>query len=115
MGKPLRVLEAARAVVDEINVLLIAGHGRVLNEKQLAESAGSIAANIREGFGRRAGKERNAFLRYSRASSEETDEFLRANHRQNLIPASQYWRLHNRIAAIVKMLNKLMGPDAGPP
>jgi four helix bundle protein len=112
MGKPLRVLEAARAVVDEINALLIAKRGRLLNEAQLVEAAGSITANIREGFGRRAGPERNVFLRYSRASSEETDEFLRANHKQKLIPTSQYWRLHNRIAAIVKMLNKLMGPSS---
>ena len=108
MGKPLLVLEAARTVVDEVDTLILSRR-QLLSRDQLAEAAGSIAANIREGFGRREGRERNQFLRYARASSEETDEFLRANHRQELIGPTQYWRLHNRIALIVRMLNRLMG------
>lgn len=108
MGKPLLVLEVARAVVDEVNALVLSRR-RLLNREQLTEAAGSITANIREGFGRREGPERNQFLRYARASSEETDEFLRGNHRQKLIASTQFWRMHNRLALIVRMLNRLMG------
>jgi four helix bundle protein len=39
---------------------------------QLIRSAGSIAANIKEGYGRGFGKEYPNFLRYSRASARET-------------------------------------------
>ena len=109
MGKPLLVLEAAREVVDEVNALALSRPARLINRDQLVEAAGSITANIREGFGRREGRERNQFFRYARASSEETDEFLRANHRQQLIESPQFWRMHNRLALIVRMLNRLMG------
>jgi four helix bundle protein len=103
MAEPMRVLEVARAVVDEINELL--DKRRLFYHEQMRESAGSITANIREALGRRAGRERKQFLVYARASSEETDERLRANFRRKNLPEPQYWRLHHRLVVIVKMLN----------
>jgi four helix bundle protein len=103
-----RVLDAARWVVDEVSVL-VDEYPCMRHRDQVLRSSGSIAANIREGNGRRPGAERNAFFRHARASAEETDEHLHANFRQGRIPANRFWRIHNRIAAIVKMLNRMMG------
>jgi four helix bundle protein len=63
----LRVLDAARMVVDAINKLIKAR--RMPNAKQLAEAAESITSNIQEGFGRDAGPDRNQFLRFARGSA----------------------------------------------
>ena len=40
--------------------------------RQLIRSAGSICANIEEGYGRGFGKDRNYFLRVSNGSARET-------------------------------------------
>jgi four helix bundle protein len=101
-------MDAARSVVDDINHLLDTSGKRMLYDTQLRASAASITANIREAYGRRAGADRNQFLRFARGSAEETDEHLRANFRSSRLAAARYWRLHNRLAAIVKMLNGLM-------
>src|SRR3954469_5708497 len=107
VSSDLRVLDAARAVVDDVNQLISTSRGRTLYEVQLRNAAASIAANIREGYGRRAGGERNQFLRYARGSVEETDEHLRANYAATRIPTTTYWRLHNRLVVIARMLTKL--------
>ena len=110
MDQPLRVLDVARAVVDEVNELL--DQRRLFYHDQIREAAGSITSNIREAFGRQPGRSRHQFLFYARGSAEETDERLRANHRRNNIPMTTYWRLHHRLTVIVKMLNALMkDPD----
>ncbi len=83
------------------------GH-RLLYDTQLRASSGSIAANIREAFGRRKGPERNQFLRFARGSAEETDEHLSANYRSARLAAPKFWRLHNRIVVVVRMLTALM-------
>jgi four helix bundle protein len=75
----LRVLDAARAVADEIIALIARARPRLLYGTQLSQSAGSIAANIREGYGKDRGRERDVFLRHARASADETDEHLRRN------------------------------------
>ena len=116
MSNVLRVLDAARSVVDDVNQLLDAGRPGLIYDIQLRDSAGSIAANIREALGRREGAERNQFFRVARSSAEETDEHLRANFRSGRMPERQFWRLHNRLVTIVRMLNSLMqcGPTAQP-
>ena len=101
----LRVLDAARMVVDEINRLL---KTHLPNARQLREAAESIPANIQEGFGRDAGPDRNQFLRFARASAEETNERLRARFAAEDIPAKVYWPLHHRLVAIVRMLTNVM-------
>jgi four helix bundle protein len=108
MSNPLRVLDAARSVVDAVHAQVIESPRRFLHEDQLLASAESIVANIREGYGRREGPERNSFFRYARASAEETDEHLRTNHRQGILEAPKFWPLHNRLAVIVRMLTALM-------
>ena len=108
MPNTFRALEASRAVVDEINRLLDDPHVSLIHRSQLRESAQSIAANIREGVGRDAGRERNTFYRVARGSAEETDEHLRANVANGRIPENAYWRLHNRLMLVVKMLDSLM-------
>ena len=105
-GPRLRVLDGARLVVDDINRLL---NGRRLpNASQLRDAAESITANIQEGFGRDAGADRNQFLRFARASAEETNERLRARFGARDIPANVYWSLHHRLVAVSRMLTSLM-------
>ena len=102
----LRVLDAARQVVDAINQLL--KRRRLPNATQLRDAAESITSNIQEGFGRDAGPDRNQFLRFARASAEETNERLRSRFGANDIPAKVYWPLHNRLVVVSRMLNNLM-------
>jgi four helix bundle protein len=90
----LRVLGAARMVVDDINQLL--KRRRLPNAVQLRGAAESITANIQEGFGRDEGPDRNQFLRFARASAEETNERLRARFAARDVPAKVYWSLHHR-------------------
>jgi len=104
----LRVLDAARAVVDEVNELLASSRPRLLYDVQLRDAAESIAANIREAYGRRRGAERNQFFRFARGSAEEADEHLRANYAANRLHAKRYWRTHNRLTVIMRMLGSLM-------
>jgi four helix bundle protein len=108
----LRVLDAARMIVDDVNALLHAPRSRCIHADQLRKSAESIAANIREGYGHESGADRNRFLRYARASAEETDEHLRSNFAANRVAAAPYWRIHNRIAVVVRMLKRLGVPAA---
>ena len=107
----LRVLDAARMVVDDINRLLKLR--RLPNAAQLREAAESITGNIQEGFGRDAGPDRNQFLRYAKASAEETNDRLRSRFGAKDIPAKVYWPLHHRLVAIVRMLNNLMSNGTG--
>ena len=82
---------------------------RLVRDVQMRKAARSIAANIREAYGRRVGPERNQFFRFARGSAEEVDEQLRANVRGNRVGPATFWRIHNRIVVIVRMLNALMG------
>ena len=106
----LRVLDAARMVVDDVNRLLASG---LPNARQVREAAESISANIQEGFGRDVGPDRNQFLRFARASAEETNERLRTRFAAEDIPANVYWPLHHRLIAIVRMLTNLMSDGKG--
>ena len=103
-----RVLEAARAVADEINTLLGNRKLRLIHRAQLRDAAQSIPANIREGMGRNPGAHRNQAYRIARGSAEETDEHLRANFADGRIPTAAYRRIHNRIALVVTILNAII-------
>ena len=105
---PFRVLDAARAVADEINTLLRDRKVRLLHRTQLRDSAQSIPANIREGMGRKPGPHRNHAYRDARGSAEETDEHLRANFAVGRISTAAYRRIHNRIALVVKILGTIV-------
>ena len=108
MSSVLRVLDAARAVEGEIDEIIDRLGSTLIVPDQLRRAVGAIGANIREGYGRREGAERNQFLRYARGSAEETDEHLRRNFKRKRIDEATYWRLHNRLATIVRMLTALM-------
>ena len=104
-----RVLEVARAVVDDVQLLIDRGGNRILHKKQLLESSESIVANIREAQGRDIGPDRNQFFRFARASAEETDEHLRTNFGARRVSEKWYWLQHHRLIVAIKMLNNLMG------
>ena len=100
-------MDVARLVVDEINELLGRGPG-LLHAAQLREAAESITSNIREAYGRR-GADRVRYFLFARGSAEETDEHVRASFAARRLTSTCYWRIHNRIAVIVRMLNSIMG------
>jgi four helix bundle protein len=104
MANNFRLLDAARAVADEVNTLLRARR-KLLHRAQLQDSAQSVAANIREGMGKDVGPDRNKSYRDARGSAEETDEHLRASFADDRLPPPIYWRLHNRLKVIVKMID----------
>lgn len=106
---PFRVLEAARAVADEINALLGDRKLRLVHRAQLRDAAQSIPANIREGMGRKPGAHRNQAYGVARGSAEEADEHLRSNFADGRVPPVTYWRIHNRIALIVTILTSIIG------
>src|SRR5688572_11141463 len=101
---PFRVLEAAREIADEINKLLGNRRLRLIHRAQLRDAAQSIPANIREGMGRKPGPHRNQAYCVSRASAEEADEHLRANFADGRVAPAEFWRIHNLIALVVKIL-----------
>jgi|ERR1043166_2936996 four helix bundle protein len=105
-GEILRVLDAARMVVDDIYALL--DSRRVPDAHQLRTAAGSIPANIREAYGRDAGPDRKRFLGYARGSAEETNERLRVAYAGNFVPVRRYWTNHHRLVTIVRMLDSLL-------
>src|ERR1041385_8228545 len=100
-----RLLEAARAVAGEVNRLMRNRQLSLIHRGQLRDAAQSIPANIREGMGRDSGPDRKKSYRTARGSAEETDEHLRANFADGRIPEAVYWRLHNRLILIVKMID----------
>ena len=104
MDNSFRLLEAARAVADEVNVLL-RPKNRLIHRAQLRDSAQSVPANIREGMGRDRGPHRNQAYRDARGSAEETDEHLRANYADRRLPRPVFFRLHNRLMVIIKMID----------
>jgi four helix bundle protein len=104
----LAVLDAADVVADEINRLIDSSPRRLIHVHQLRKAAQSIGANISEGFGRGPGPERDHKLRVSRGEAEETIRHLRANYASNRITRTDYWRLRNRLVAIIRMLSSLL-------
>jgi four helix bundle protein len=103
-----RILDAARSVVDEINWLADRARPPLIEERQLRAAADSIAANVRESNGRKSDAERKQFFRYALGSAEEADERLRTNFASRRIAAATYWRIHNRLVVIRKMLERLL-------
>ena len=107
--RDLNVLDASERVTDQVIALIDRSSGRrLLHVKQMTDSVQSISANIAEGFGRGAGRDRARLLRIARGSAEETIQHLSSNFRSNRISARQYWPIHNRLVVVVKMLTSLV-------
>ena len=104
----LAVVELAERVADEINALIDRGPGRLIHVGQLRDAAQAISSNLREGFGRGKGRERNHSLRVARGETEESIGHLRANFASRRITVEKYWPLRNRLVTIVKMINALL-------
>lgn len=104
MDNSFRLLDAARLVADEVNVLL-RPKGRLIHRAQLRDSSQSVPANIREAMGRDPGPDRNQAYRHARGSAEESDEHLRANFADRRLPRKTYFRLRNRLIVIIKMID----------
>ena len=75
---------------------------------QVVRSAGSISANIVEGYGRGTKKEFQRYLRVARGSAVETDNWLCKAKNLKYMPAERYNHYEEKIAEIVKMTNSFM-------
>ena len=105
----LDVLDAAERAAAQINAMIdCAPRGRLLHVTQMRKSVQSICANIRDGFGRRSGRDRDRSLEIARGETEETIGHLKANFRGKRIDTKEYWPHHNLLVVIVKMLNSFL-------
>lgn len=72
---------------------------------QLLDAVGSISANIAEGYGRGGPKEFEQFLRYSRGSTAETEDWLTKALMLKLIPNDRF----ETYVSLFEELNKMNG------
>jgi four helix bundle protein len=72
---------------------------------QVINSGGSISANIAEGYGRGIPGEFEQFLRYSRGSAAESDNWLFKAKKLKLISEKRY----NEYRALFEEENKMIG------
>jgi len=103
----LNVADAAERVEDAINGLIDKSKRRLLHVSQLRRSAHAIVANLAEGFGRGGEGDKARSIEIARGETEETIRHLNANYRARRIDATDYWPIHNQLAVIVKMLDRL--------
>ena len=73
--------------------------------KQLVRAAGSISANIAEGYGRYFYKESKQFYFYARGSIQETKSWLSKCNRRNIIQIEKCDSLIALAEKILAMLN----------
>ena len=81
---------------------------QLLFKSQLLKSTESVSANIGEALGRGTKADRNRSLTIARGEAEESIQRLRTNHLIERIEPRVYWRLHNRLVAVVRMITSLM-------
>jgi four helix bundle protein len=107
--RDFNVLDAANPAADMVNALIDRSpRGWLLHVRQMRDSVQSIGANISEGFGRGAGRDRARSLEVARGEAEETIRHLAANFRACRIHARDYWPVHNLLVTIVKMLTSML-------
>ena len=75
---------------------------------QVLRSAGSISANIAEGFGRRTGKEYTHYLIVARGSTTETIDWYLKCKDLRLIDADVFVLRRAILEEILKMLNRMI-------
>lgn len=80
---------------------------------QLIGCIGSISANVAEGYGRGGPKEFEQFLRYSRGSLAESDNWLYKSANEKLITEERYKEYLSKMEECSKMtavfINRLRG------
>ena len=74
---------------------------------QTCDSAGSVSANLIEGYDRGPGPDRMRLYRYARSSCEEALGWLHKAYRLAEIGKRDYYRLRNRGITIVRMIRRL--------
>ena len=109
----LRALELAQILQKEILSALDDYKGRDVARvrAQLAESIGSVAANIAEGYGRGTKAERVNRLRIARGEMEETQAHLNIAVRCSYMSTERFYPIWNRTVVLHRMLAKLMRKD----
>jgi len=103
----LRVIDAAEEFVS----LVTADFAKVRNwpfTDQLPRAAGSVFANLVEGYGRGSGADRVRLYRIAKGSCEEALAWLRQARDAGALEERAYFRLYNRGIVIVRMINQLM-------
>jgi four helix bundle protein len=73
--------------------------------KQIIRSAGSIAANLSEGYGRYHFKENQKFCYYARGSAEETQTWIEKAVRRDLFEREPAKSLYDRLETLKKRIN----------
>jgi len=86
---------------DDTATLLQHGNVRSLAD-QLYRSAGSIAANLAEGYSRSSGSDRVRMMEYALGSARECRVWYRAARR--LLPEESVGPQHHRLSRICKLL-----------
>src|SRR6185369_6807748 len=89
-NRDLDVLDAADRAADGVDRLIERSPRRLLHVSQMRRAVQSIGANISEGFGRGAGRDRARPLEIARGEAEETIRHLSANFRTNRIDPRDY-------------------------
>ena len=107
--RDLNVLDAAEGAAVLVNALIARRRRRRLVEvRQFQKAAMAVPLNIREGFGRRPGADRNYKLEVARGEAEEVIGCLHTNYQSNRISKGERDSLRNRYITIVKMLDSLI-------
>ena len=76
---------------------------------QLLDAAGSISANIAEGYGRGGPKEFEQFLRYSRGSMAEVENWLFKAKEQRLLTVARYEEYELKFEELRKISGAFIG------
>ena len=94
-------------VVQDVSTFSPGMAGRVI-ANQVLRSAGSISANIAEGFGRRTGKEYTHYLIVARGSTTETLNWYLKCRDLRLIDSDVFTSRRAMLEEILKMLNRMV-------
>jgi four helix bundle protein len=104
----LRVIDAAEDFAASVNRLLKSRAKPLTYADQLRRSAGSVGANLVEGYGRGSGSDRLNRYRTAKAECEEALSWLRGAYRLGEIPAKDFFTLSNRGIVIARMISALI-------
>jgi four helix bundle protein len=102
----LRVIDAAEEFVASVNRCAAAKHW--VYATQLRRAAGSVYANLVEGYGRGPGADRKRLYRIARAECEEALGWIRQARNANELPDREFFNLMNRGVVIARMINGLV-------
>ncbi len=102
----LRVIDAAEEFVAQVNRSAPARNW--VYAGQLRRSAGSVYANLVEGYGRGPGADRNRLYVVARAECEEALGWIRQARNANKLAGREFFNLLNRGVVIVRTINGLI-------